>query len=165
MSAILRVSGKKNDIEDFLKDSNLNPYKVFSAGDPVHPQSAPNGRKITKSGFNISVSDIDFDDYQGQFREAAAFLQEHEDELRRLVQCPNIDSLNIDFGADIYPPGWCSFRFPHELLRLSGNLRINLELSIYPTDSENGKNSGVSKENLDEAYVEYKAQQENIENK
>jgi len=132
MSAILRVSGKAFDVDSYLEKSPFNIIKVYRKGEKRSTRSKVN----QCSGINISVSEIDFDRYQGQLEEALVFLTTHEAELHRLRDFPGCDSAYIDFGAEIYPPGWCSFYFPHALLLKAGELRIDLGLSVYPTDPD-----------------------------
>ncbi len=158
MSAILRASGASFDVDSFTKDSSLVIDLIFRIGDPVRPTVAPDGRKLKSSGFSVVVSEVDFDDYKQQFKEAYFFMRAHEDELIRLAGFPGLQSLCIDFGANINPPGWCSFRFPHTLLRMAGRVKTDLELSIYPTDSEDDSAGDEKRELLDEAYAEFVAQ-------
>ena len=132
MSAILRVYGKSFDVDSFIENTSLKIIKAYRKGERRNPKSKPN----IYSGINIRVSDIDFDNYEGQQDESLAFMAAHEEELIRLRDFTGVDSLTIDYGAEIYPPGWCSFRFPHELMLKAGELKINLELSVYPTDPD-----------------------------
>lgn len=82
------------------------------------------------------------------------------EELRRLAKFPGVQELLIDFGANIYPPGWCSFRFPYQLLHVAGDLGIDLELSVYPTDPEDDSVGDDERQELDEAFEEFIAQNE-----
>ncbi|YCM46019.1 hypothetical protein V2O64_08320 [Verrucomicrobiaceae bacterium 227] len=132
---------------------------VYGVGRPVYPASAPNGRKHTRSGLSVVVSEVEFDDYKLQMEEAYLFMRDHADELTHLAGFAGVEALCIDFGANIYPPGWCSFRFPHPLLRMAGELKIDLDLSVYPTVPEDESDGDKEREELDEAYEELQAQE------
>lgn len=133
MSTVLRTSGSDFDVEAYIKDCPLKIIVSFRKGEP----RSKNSKRLRElSGLNIEVSNADFDDLAKQMADTQAFLTTHEAELTRLRDFPGVEFISIDFGVDIYPPGWCSFCFPHELLRLAGTLRIDLELSVYPSDPE-----------------------------
>lgn len=70
MSAILRASGDQFDVDSFAKESSLTIYKIYRVGDPVRPTVEPEGRKRESSGLSVVVSEVDFDDYEQQFKEA-----------------------------------------------------------------------------------------------
>ena len=135
MSAILRVSGESFDVDSFVEGTTLKIIKIFRKGEKRNPKSKPN----VNSGINIEVSSIDFDNYKGQLDESLEYLESNEEELIRLQNFTGIESIYIDYGAEIYPPGWCSFYFPHALLLKAGELRIDLGLSVYPTDNEDSQ--------------------------
>ena len=166
MSAILRASGETLDVDSFLSGSPLLINRVYRVGEPVFPASKPQGRKHTRSGFSVIASEVDFEDYKLQMKESFFFMRDHAEELRRLVGFTGIQSVCIDFGANIYPPGWCSFRFPHRLMKIAGDLRIDLMLSVYPCEpDEELEESEQCREKLEEGYTEFKAQQKSGENK
>lgn len=133
MSAILRVAGKSFDVDDYVKNCPFKIVMIYRRGEKKTPKSS---RTNERSGLNIEVSSIDFDNYEGQLEESLSFMQKNEVELTRLRDFPGVDTICIDYGADIHPPGWCSFYFPHALLLKAGEMKIDLELSIYPTDPE-----------------------------
>ena len=165
MSAILRATGETFDVDAFLKDSHLLIDQVYRVGEPVFPASNPDGRKKERSGFSVVASEVDFEDYKLQMKESFFFMRDHADELRRLLAFTGLQSVCIDFGANIYPPGWCSFRFPPPLMRMAGNLGIDLELSVYPCDPEDESEGDECRAELDEAYEEFKAAEKTEENK
>ena len=159
MSAILRASGSEFDVDSFVKESSLTINTIYRVGDPVRPTVDPEGRKLGSSGLSVVVSEIDFDDYEQQLEEAFFFMRDNLEELIRLSGFPGLQSLSIDFGANIYPPGWCTFRFPNPLLRMAGQAKVDLELSVYPTETDDNSESDGRREELDDAYQEFLAQQ------
>ena len=166
MSAILRASGAKFDVDAFVGESTLLIDRVYRVGEPVFPASNPEGRKCKRSGLTVVASDVDFEDYKLQMKESFFFMRDHADELKRLATFVGLQSLCIDFGANIYPPGWCSFRFPHPLMKMAGDLGIDLELSVYPCEpDEETEEEEESRSKLDEAYTEFRAQDKTEENK
>lgn len=136
---------------------------LYQAGDPARPTADPDGRKLKRSGFSVVVSEAEFDDYRLQIKEAFLFMRQNANELKRLAQFPGVQSLCIDFGANIYPPGWCSFRFPHQLLNIAGQLGVDLEVSVYPTEPDDDSVADEAIDELDAAYEEFVAQQAKAE--
>ena len=133
MSAVLRASGSNFDVDAFTSATSLKIITSFRKGEPRTKKS----RKLrSKSGLNIDVSDADFDNLKQQIDDTIRFFKEHEAELSKLRDSLGLEHMCVDFGAEIYPPGWSWFSFPHELLLLAGKLRIDLDLSVYPTDPD-----------------------------
>ncbi|MEO5912790.1 MAG: hypothetical protein ABIS50_01045 [Luteolibacter sp.] len=157
MSAILRASGTQFDVDAFLADSSFLAMNVYRKGEPSLPVSKPDGRKNARSGINVEVSGAGFDDIELQFKEVFFFMRDHANELSRLRDFDGVENLCIDFGADIYPPGYSCFRFPFALLGMAGKLKLDLELSVYPTDSEDESIGDDRRLELEELYEEYLA--------
>jgi hypothetical protein len=157
MSALLRASGTDFDVDAFLADSSFIAKVVYRKGEPRYPANDPEGRKNDRSGINIEVSGVDFDNVELQFKEAFYFMRDHADELSRLRDFDGVEDLCIDFGAEIHPPGYSSFRFPFPLLGMAGKFNVDLELSVYPTDSEDETEGDARRSELQESYAEYLA--------
>jgi len=136
MSTVLRASGADLAIDDFLAGSKLIPISIFRKGEPRFPASQPKGRKHERSGANFSASDADMSDFELQLEQASAFLQDFASEIRSLRVFPGLDGLSLDFGVETKPPHWSSFTFPSDLLLAAGELKIDLELSVYPTGDD-----------------------------
>ena len=162
MSALLRAHGKDFDVDEFIKNSNLTIHKISRAGSPARPTIDPNGRKLKRSGLTVIVSNADFETFELQLKESFYFIRDNIDELRRLAQFPGVQSFVIDFGANIYPPGYSSFRFPYPLLCMAGEVKVDLELSVYPAEADEDSKQEAQYDKdikaLDEAYEEYMAQ-------
>ncbi|MGJ8674071.1 hypothetical protein [Rubritalea sp.] len=144
MSTVLRAVGSNFDVDSFIKDTSLKVIKSFRKGEARTKRI----KALNKfSGLNIDVSDADFDNIKQQIEDTVGFLQTHQTELASLRDSHGAEFISIDFGADIYPPGWCNFSFPHELLLLAGELRIDLDLSVYPTDPDEVEGPELTLEN------------------
>lgn len=133
---MLRASGDDFDVDEFLLDCELEPNRIFRKGTPRFPASQPDGPVLKSSGLNFVVSDADFSELDIQMQDALAFLSEHKEFVAKLRDYPGVESLGIDFGAEIHPPGWYSFHFTCDLLLAIGSLGIELELSVYPVQEE-----------------------------
>ena len=72
----------------------------------------------------------------------AIFIQEQQVFIASLRDFPGVESVSLDFGAEIHPPGWCSFNVPSNLMLACGSLDITLTLSVYPIDPTEADKSG-----------------------
>ena len=131
MSCVLRVNGTELDLDELLSKCEIDPVAVFRKGYP-RSASKPTGSVHSVSGANFDVSRADFSELKLQISDALVFLKENESFVRRLRSFPGVEELCLDFGADIQPPGWCSFSFPPELLVAAGSQGVSLVLSVYP---------------------------------
>lgn len=66
--------------------------------------------------------------------DAIRFFRDHREKIERVVRFPGVEGADLDFGADIGPPYWASFRFPAALAAAVGATGVSLELSVYPSD-------------------------------
>ncbi|MGH9319843.1 MAG: hypothetical protein ACRD3V_08120 [Vicinamibacteria bacterium] len=132
MSCVLRASGSDFDPESFLVDSELKPAAspIYRRGEPKLT-SEPDGSQWQSSGFNVGVSEADFDDLAGQIRDAVRFLSQHEEELRRLGRFDGVESVCLEFAIDRKEVAVQSDVFDAELLWRAGALDIDLVVSHY----------------------------------
>jgi hypothetical protein len=112
MTCVLRAIGEAFDAAGFLAGSPLRP--------DLHPK-----------GFNLPVSRSGLDDLRGQVREAVAFLDEYEDELRRLTAFDGVDQVFLDFGVRRRDVAVQTEIFPSELLWRAGALDIDITVTHY----------------------------------
>lgn len=136
MSAMIRASGTNFDPDHFCSQSQLHPCELFRRGEPYFSASQSDGRRYEHSGINIVASDAEFDEFDRQVDEAAAFLKGHHDELSRLRDFPGIEGIMIDFGAkhkDVYVE---CYSLSPELVRLAGELGRSIEISLYPVSDD-----------------------------
>lgn len=142
MPCVLRARGVEFDPETFLRDSPFDEDAdpVYHVGEPEW-ESRPDGRKCDTSGFHIGVSDADFDNLPRQIQDTIRFLEEREDELRRLVHFPGVERVSLDFGITRRDVAVQRDTFPPALLSLAGKLSLHLVVSVYPISSEESQDT------------------------
>lgn len=92
--SVLRASGPDFDVDAFLKGCPWPVSAIFRRG----VARVPSGRVAKESGFNFSVSDAGFDEFNRQKDEAIEFLKQNEAEIRRLVGFAGVTGVVLDFG-------------------------------------------------------------------
>lgn len=123
------------DVDGFLVKSKLNPYKKFYKGDPRY-KSRPEGKKGEFSGCAIEVSNASFKDFVKQAEDAINYLETNKEKLSIIKETTGIDYSILDFGIDCNINNFTqTHSLPRRLLKLVSDLDIDIELSIYPTDS------------------------------
>jgi hypothetical protein len=132
MGCVLRVSGKRFDVDAFLSQSQLEPLTVWHHGEPRAPSSSPTGLQNASSGMNVSVSTRVFSDLQGQINDSIGFLRTHSEELLRLKVFPGCESIEIDFPLEDRDVAVQTDILPPDLLSLLGSLGMTLAISRYP---------------------------------
>lgn len=135
MSCILRVSGTDFNVNSFMVKPSLEVDSFWSRGEKRFPKSANSGINQS-SGIRVVVSEADFSELAAQIQDAISFLDKNLEQVQFLASFPGVEGAILDFGAEIYPPGWASFTFPPVLLALAGKAGVSLCLSVYPTDNE-----------------------------
>jgi hypothetical protein len=128
---IMRVSGKRFQVDKFLEYSSLVPCRVFRKGQP-RSSGVPRRRKVEKeSGFNIVVASGR--DLKAQTRKVIAFLKRNRLELRRLRKYRGVESVTLDFGLQSKGKvAYFAYLSP-EFLRLAAGLDFGIEISQYST--------------------------------
>ncbi len=130
MSCVLRAIGTAFDVDGFVKDSPLAHASVFHRGEPKIP-GVPGGAKRSASGLNVRVSEAGIDDLMTQIQDATHFLNEHEDELRRLASFQGVEEVCLDFAIQWKNLTAQTDVFPSELLWQAGALDIDLVVTHY----------------------------------
>jgi hypothetical protein len=131
---VLRAAGEEFAVDEFLRTSNLAPLITCRKGTSRFPDVS--ARLDRYSGFNIAVSDANFSDLQSQISDAVQFLQRNAQELRRLLAFPGVTSVALDFPIAERDVAAQSETFPAILLKLLGDLRIELSFTLYPAEQE-----------------------------
>ena len=132
MSCILRVTGRRFDVDAYLKRGVLVPTMVYRRGEPRF-QTQPQGRKNLRSGLNIVVSEKEFAEFEGQLRDARRFLVRYGRAVRALRRRDGVEGASLDFGVERRPEAVVQVQvFPEDLVRVAGQLGLALELSFYP---------------------------------
>ncbi len=130
MSCVLRASGKSFDVDAFLATSPFKPESVFRKGELIAPHQADGAARAT-GGFNLSVSAASMDDLAAQVDDATRFLDEHEEELRRLGGFDGVDIVFLDFLVRWREAAVHTDAFPSDLLWRAGALDISLAVSHH----------------------------------
>ena len=137
MSCILRIIGANLDIDYFITNSGLNPYKKSYKGQPKLT-TKPEGEKLSFSGLSIETSASDFDDLKKQIEDTITYLEQNQAKLKFINSTKEIEYAILDFGVDLRIDGEKNLfkfeKFPSKLLKLAGDLGLDIELSIYPSD-------------------------------
>ena len=139
MPCNLVILGKNLDIDAFITKSKLRGYSKHYKGETMF-KSNPQGKKVIHSRVAIQTSKADFNHLDQQIKDTIKYLKRHMDKLNLIKETKEIDIALLDFGIHlridkkkIYLQ---SDRFPSELLKLAGDLGLDIELSIYPIDMQ-----------------------------
>jgi len=131
MSCIFRITGENFDVDDFIQKSGISPYAKFYKGAP-RIESKPNGEKIKTTSCNLKVSDAGFDEFNQQVQDAIDYLNSHQQKLQYIKSTPEIQYATLDFGVEYNPDKFTQTQYlPTELVKLSADLGIGIEISIY----------------------------------
>lgn len=136
MSCILRVYGNDFNAESFVASNVLTVDSHWVKGEMRFPGSTVIQTINDSSGVRLVASQAEFTELPKQIEDTIVFLREHHGAIGRLTAYPGVEGAILDFGVDIYPPGWASFTFPPELLSLAGSVGVALCLSVYPMERE-----------------------------
>ena len=138
MSCQLRFSAKSFDVDSYLLTSKFKPHEVFKAGD--YQQTVLESWVTEHSGFCVTASDVDFDDFNGQIIGTGEFIWQHIQELEELGKMKERVTFFFDFGltTTLFEENvWVqSFHFPVEFLTLLSRIGAGLEVSSYYPTSE-----------------------------
>lgn len=130
MTCVMRAIGTLFDVDTFLAESPFQADPAFHRGEE-RLAGLSGGAKHAASGFNARVSEAGLDDLAGQIRDAVQFLNEHEDELRRLGSYPGVEEVCLDFAVRRRDGAVQSEILPAELLWRAGALDIDLIVTHY----------------------------------
>lgn len=137
MSCVLRAWGEAFQVASFFEKSPLQPDDVYEKGVSAAADSGENsGPRV--SGFNLTVSEAGLEKLDVQIVEAILFLDQHEDELRRLGSFPGVEGVSLDFVIHWRKVEALSYIFPSDLLWRAGALDISLQITHYPLDEATG---------------------------
>lgn len=100
MSCILTIRGQNLDVNTFIQQSKLEPYKTFHRGEP-RLRTKPDGEKHQFSGLSICTSTADFDKLQEQIQDTITFLRANKEKLRLISEANEVEYAVIDFGVEL----------------------------------------------------------------
>jgi len=142
MPCNLIITGKDFDIDSFLAKSKLRDFVKKYKGEPMF-KSKPESRKLERSRVGIETSKADFDDLDKQIKDTIRYLKKDKEKLCFIKETKGIELAVLDFGIalriDGKKAGMQSDRFPSELLKLAGEIGLDIELSIYPIELRTNK--------------------------
>ena len=134
MPCNLTILGEKLDVDELISKSKLRGYTKHYIGQPMF-KSKPNGKKLIHSGIGTQTSKADFDNLDKQIKDTIKYLKTHAEKLSIIKQTKEIDFAVLDFGINLRIDKkkilLQSDRFPSELLKLAGDLGLDIELSVY----------------------------------
>ena len=128
---VLHVRGKSFNIDDFLKNTSISPYKIWYKGKPMRRPD----KVYEDSGFSLDISKADWNNLENQILDAENFLKENFIELEHLCKLPYIDDIRFDFPYSLRINETYfsqSEYFPPSFLKIIGKLNIGIEMSLYP---------------------------------
>jgi hypothetical protein len=125
---MLSAGGAEFDADTYLEGCPFGDVTRYERGDPRWPGSLGTHRT---SGFRVTVSRAGSDDLPAQIEEAIAFLDDHEEELRRLARFDGVDEVELDFAVEWRDLAMQTDWFPPELLWRAGALDIALRVTHY----------------------------------
>lgn len=129
---VLRVAGAEFDPDAFLATTSLVPHDVYRKGEP----RGRSGKTREKSGLTVLVSDAGGNDFRRQSQDALNFLEKNGTAISRLHSQPGVEHLTLDFGVYATHDFVKSYSLPAALIRLAGNLGLEVELTIYVSSPE-----------------------------
>jgi len=136
MTCIFRAAGTNFDVDGFIAKSPLVADSLWRKGEKRFPRSKSSEEINGSSGIRVVASEADFSELFQQIEDVIVFLRQNQEPIKALASFPGVEGTVLDFGVEIYPPGWASFTFPPELLFLAGSVGVSLCLSVYPTDPD-----------------------------
>lgn len=148
MSCNLVITGKNFDIDSFIAKSKLRGFVKKYKGEPMF-KSKRDGRKLERSRTGIQTSKAGFDDLNKQIKDTIGYLKRHKDKLSHIKKTKGIELAVLDFGIALRIDNKTTHMqcdgFPNELLKLAGEVGLDIELSIYPIDRKEIKKSSIKK--------------------
>jgi hypothetical protein len=133
MGCVLRVWGEDFAVDELLSRVNLRPCKIFRKGQKEH---GPNSNTADNTGFYVVTSERSENDLDGQVEDTIDYLTTHRTELASIMSFPGVQSATLDFSVS------CKIGanrivvqndfLPVELIKLSGELGLAINLSLYP---------------------------------
>lgn len=135
MSCYLRFCGDELNVKEIIKTLNISPSKIWEKG---LPRFKRNPNKLNRnSGFNILVSDAEFNEFEKQKKEAIDYLRKHQELLSKIMSYEGVDGGDLDFGIEWRDVVIQCDNFPANLIKLAGQIGLGVELSQYePLDDD-----------------------------
>lgn len=120
MSCILRIAIP--NVKAVLPKLSMSPYRVENETS------------------HFDVSDADFDNFKVQIEDAISFLRTNGTDVKLLMREPGASG-ELDFGIKWRDVASQVDTLPSTLVRLAGELGLDISLSHYPTSEESNANA------------------------
>ena len=121
------ASGLSFDVDRYLVGSPFKAMAVFRKGD-VPPKNNPEKMPRPDSGFVVLLSGDREPGIGPQLREALAFLDQHEAEMKAMRKV-GVDNMLLDFGVEVGDKLQQAEYLPPELIGALGRLGMGLIFS------------------------------------
>lgn len=135
MTCILRAAGADFNVDEFMGSSSLAIDTSWRKGEK-RSRIETSEEVNSSSGVRVIASHADFTELAKQVADATSFLKQNLSAIQGLSSYPGVEWVLLDFGAEMRPPGWASFTFPVDMVRLAAAAGAAISLSVYPTDSD-----------------------------
>jgi hypothetical protein len=132
---VLKVFSETNSFKPFKEKTIIPVYSCCDKG-----EKRGRGHKVqTLYRISFDVSKRDWDDFDGQVKDAINFLRKYNYEIYELLNQYDYSDAYLDFpiysrltyngtGDDIANQ---NDHLPHELITLAGGLHLGIEMAIY----------------------------------
>ncbi|KUG07310.1 hypothetical protein [Solirubrum puertoriconensis] len=131
-----------------LPTLTFEPHTINKPGDYV--QNPVETFIVEHPGFTATVSEADFDNFEGQLADVTAFVTEHKQSLLTLSKVASRVSFCFDFGLEstlFSEDVWSeSIRFPFQFLLLLAEVEADLEVSYYHPTPDEGEDADEDEE-------------------
>ena len=122
------ASGLSFDVDRYLAGSPFKAMTVFRKGD-VPPKNNPDRKPRPDSGFVVLLSGDQELGLGQQLKEALAFLEQHESELKAVRQV-GVDNMLLDLGVQVGDKMQQAEYIPPELITPLGRLGMGSIFSV-----------------------------------
>lgn len=136
MSVVLRVWGRDLDVASAIDALSLDPCSIARSGERKFPHSESNLAVFDVSGVGFCVSDDVISDFTRQVEQTVEFLEQHLNEVQRLVNVSGVDEGALCFGITRRDDVVQVNRMSPRLVALAGKLGLGIDLSHYPTEEQ-----------------------------
>ncbi len=126
--SVFVASGLNFDVDRYLAGSPFKAMTVFRKGD-IPPKNNPGRKPRPDSGFVVLISGDQQLDLNQQLKEALAFLDQHEAELK-VVRGAGVDNMLLDLGVQVGDKVQQAQYLPPELIAAMGRLGMGLIFSV-----------------------------------
>jgi hypothetical protein len=126
---VLKIYSDTNSFKGFLENTKIPVYSCLDKGEALTSKQLCEEYRIS-----FDVSDKEWDDFEGQVRDAILFLETLNAQIKKLFSTYSITDAYLDF------PLWSRLdenivnqndHIPRELVKLAGELNIGIEMAIY----------------------------------